>query len=540
MNEVIRNLYKQNRFLVLCLAVILLAGSFLVSVAAGGEAKTKAMRTETSVPMIQDVDVTLLQNENTPCGVRKQYSFSLNTQGMGSNWLMFYVHNEEVTVTISGTLVYSRTAQDDSQAGLALGGTWVLIPLLKNDDGRLCTIMLTPVYQSAVENDIEIYIGDQHELTMAELNRDLPAILAVLTCLTIGFFYLIISLLDVFMYRKRYAPLGWLGFCSILIALWKLFGLRSFPLFMPGSGTLQDMTSLTCLLLAPVAACIYEQRVAKAYPKKLLNILSGISLSIAGLQLVLQCFRILDLQQTLPLTQINICISLFLVISDPILSWRKNRDYLALMVPLVFAAGVALDLFSFYADSFSQNAIYTVFAAAVYMILSGIRYLRNMQKENNHDALTGLSNKRHYQEIENTLNVSVREPGLVMMDLNGLKRTNDTFGHQIGDFYIRSFAGILQNAAIRRTMLFRVGGDEFICLVLDASPVRMDQFLSNLQTETQAWNEANPGYHMSCSIGTALYIDHPGLSLASLEEIADAAMYEDKKAYYQKTGTSRI
>jgi len=83
-----------------------------------------------------------------------------------------------------------------------------------------------------------------------------------------------------------------------------------------------------------------------------------------------------------------------------------------------------------------------------------------------HDQLTGLYNRRFYEEELNRLNTERNHPiSLLMADLNGLKITNDAFGHIEGDNLLIDFAEILRNECRADDIISRVGGDEFVILL---------------------------------------------------------------------------
>jgi diguanylate cyclase (GGDEF)-like protein len=107
---------------------------------------------------------------------------------------------------------------------------------------------------------------------------------------------------------------------------------------------------------------------------------------------------------------------------------------------------------------------------------------------------------------------------LVAWDLDGLKQVNDQQGHAVGDAYIRNFADALQ-ASVRKhsddrfgDAAFRVGGDEFISMHLDASDG--EKVMARI--------------HQSCPMVSAGWILCEGLSLDQALTQADQALYDNK------------
>jgi diguanylate cyclase (GGDEF)-like protein/putative nucleotidyltransferase with HDIG domain/PAS domain S-box-containing protein len=83
-----------------------------------------------------------------------------------------------------------------------------------------------------------------------------------------------------------------------------------------------------------------------------------------------------------------------------------------------------------------------------------------------HDSLTELYNRRYYEEESSRLDTERNLPiSLVMIDVNGLKLTNDAFGHLIGDELLKRVATILKKECRSDDIIARIGGDEFIILL---------------------------------------------------------------------------
>jgi len=94
-----------------------------------------------------------------------------------------------------------------------------------------------------------------------------------------------------------------------------------------------------------------------------------------------------------------------------------------------------------------------------------------------YDQLTGLYNRRFYEEELKRLDTPKNLPiTLIMMDVNGLKLTNDAFGHKAGDHLLKKIAGIIKKVCNTDELAARIGGDEFVILLPkteEASAVRI-------------------------------------------------------------------
>jgi len=148
------------------------------------------------------------------------------------------------------------------------------------------------------------------------------------------------------------------------------------------------------------------------------------------------------------------------------------------------------------------------------------------------DELTGLKNRRGFFELAGqALKVARRERhtlGLFFVDLDGLKRINDSLGHLAGDQALRDTAAVLERTFRESDIIARFGGDEFVALAhvnRDISALR-----DRLHEHLTALNEqSNRPYLLEISMGTALVGASPDESIEALIARADAAMYEDKR-----------
>jgi diguanylate cyclase (GGDEF) domain len=117
-----------------------------------------------------------------------------------------------------------------------------------------------------------------------------------------------------------------------------------------------------------------------------------------------------------------------------------------------------------------------------------------------HDQLTGLYNRRFFLKEMDRLDCARYMPLTVTMaDVNGLKLINDTFGHTVGDEYIRKIAEIMKIAFRPEDIVCRLAGDEFVILSPNTSEKEADKLIQ--QYHKLAKNEAVHSVQLSLSIG---------------------------------------
>lgn len=150
-----------------------------------------------------------------------------------------------------------------------------------------------------------------------------------------------------------------------------------------------------------------------------------------------------------------------------------------------------------------------------------------------HDALTGLMNRRCFQdELDNSIALAKRynyEGAVLFIDLDQFKYINDTIGHQGGDQYLIKIANCLQKLIRNTDVLGRLGGDEFGIIITRTTEDDIKNVCKKIISGLREEILVSSGLKMqtSASIGVAIYPRHSEISDELLAK-ADAAMYEVK------------
>jgi diguanylate cyclase (GGDEF)-like protein len=150
------------------------------------------------------------------------------------------------------------------------------------------------------------------------------------------------------------------------------------------------------------------------------------------------------------------------------------------------------------------------------------------------DALTRLLNRRGFiPSAEHQLEVAKRthQPmALVFLDLDGLKRVNDTHGHAAGDGMITEAAYVLSQTFRASDLIGRVGGDEFCVLFTTESEDTARVALARLDAIVGQTNEQEGRpFQLSFSVGLAMFDPEQPSTLDEMMSVADERMYEAKR-----------
>ena len=162
------------------------------------------------------------------------------------------------------------------------------------------------------------------------------------------------------------------------------------------------------------------------------------------------------------------------------------------------------------------------------MISSILFYMVLHAHDNRQDSLTGLLNRKAFYDDCAKYDREIK--AVASLDMNGLKKMNDTLGHHAGDEALASIAGCMKPFTDRDVLAYRIGGDEFAILFFRAKEETVARITEQIK---QRVSEA--GY--SVSAGYALRQGNESLQDTVLE--SDRQMYTDKADYYRLTGHDR-
>jgi two-component system chemotaxis family response regulator WspR len=169
---------------------------------------------------------------------------------------------------------------------------------------------------------------------------------------------------------------------------------------------------------------------------------------------------------------------------------------------------------------------------------------QELQRLTNVDGLTGLSNRRYFNEFSAPQwKLAIREKapiGILMIDVDNFKKYNDTYGHLAGDEVLKGVGAAMLKSVSRPTDLpARFGGEEFVVLLpasaLDSVRTVGERLRANVEGLRIPHVASTVCGHVTVSVGGAVTIPGPDDTMLSLIETADQALYEAKE-----TGKNRV
>ena len=199
-----------------------------------------------------------------------------------------------------------------------------------------------------------------------------------------------------------------------------------------------------------------------------------------------------------------------LIVRDP------NRPSLALPL-LLSGVGIAL----------------AALLGALIFVWSREERLHELEREASEDPLTGLKNRRRFNEdLQLALARARRERtmgALVMLDLDRFKQVNDTHGHLAGDHLIIEVADLLRRRTRESDVLARLGGDEFAVILPRCTVGEARLAAEAIAREIREHEPDDEVQPVTASLGVAMFGDRPRTNIAAIVSEADTAMYAAKE-----------
>lgn len=172
-----------------------------------------------------------------------------------------------------------------------------------------------------------------------------------------------------------------------------------------------------------------------------------------------------------------------------------------------------------------------LFAKQIELAITIADLFQAVREEAVTDALTGLYNRRYFEESLNKEVARARRQNtpfsVIGIDLDFLKKINDTYGHSYGDLAIKTIADILKSNARSIDIPARIGGEEFDVLLpgisSDGAIVAAERIRKAIESQ-----EIETIGHITGSLGVATFLEHTS-NVEELLELTDQAMYSSKR-----------
>ena len=473
---------------------------------------------------------------NSQCTITTDYPVKKQCAGL---CLYFRSKNIKYRVFADDTLVFSYTWNSDGSAGKSFGLLENLIQLPASSASVL-RIELSPQNPKVAGTLFATQLGSRDSVVLQLLRQKAFCIFVCILLLLLGVGLCICSVVQ----RARHLPPGTLlslGLGVLMVAIWLSTETLLPQFFIPNKSISYLLANLTFLLL-PVPFLLFLQQICPQY-SRILTVCGALQCGYALLRLTCYVADWMDFNQLefishLPML-INLAICIVICFRE-----RHNRDaknVLIAMTMLCFSALLSIVNYWSGRDTYT-DFVFIGILLFILILIAGIAqrgFLLQKQAVRAEfykrcaytDLMTEMENRASYERrLQHLQKESKNRITILLFDLNNLKETNDTLGHNEGDRLIRRLAGCLHRAFDSCAKNYRIGGDEFVTVFTDSENLAVDRALADFYAASK---EANLGeaVGLSVAVGRA-FSGEPGFSgtVIDLVALADARMYSDKRA----------
>lgn len=456
-----------------------------------------------------------------------------------SQYMLIRTSLSNVRVVLDGVLVY--VVDFDDEIGYA--STWHVVEIPSESEGKMLSLTFDTPYESMRGIINEIEYGSTNAL-YTNILRDygFRFVMGALL-LMVG---LIIYITSLFMFDKQNRSNVYLGLFAVLVSVWLLAESRVLQFFIGNTNVLKSLSYISLSFL-PVQIAIYLRKTFVKDHQLIFKIITWYFAVHVVVITVLHFTQVMRFFETVVSTIVSILIVSVLALGILIKEYVRYKEtkllkVIGLMVGMMVFIGVEVAFFSI--SDFRRTADFASFALSILLLLVFVLFIRfvfinywgNLERQlyekiATTDQLTKAYSRyaffhaiETYREHEQETSISI-----IYFDLDGLKIINDQFGHATGDEAIIRAYEIIQTIYGHVGDVYRMGGDEFVCLVQNLDQTMFETL--NRSFETLALKvERETRYSFNVAIGLAHFDSSLDKSLTDTLKRADASMYKQKKA----------
>lgn len=470
--------------------------------------------------------------------------------------LRLYIEFAETHVFLEGEEIFSY-GEERYEKNLVMGYGRFFINLDEDYQGKNIKI----VYKVAERNGVtqlEAPVLCDGSTAQIDMLKDCGLVFGIDVFLIVfGLATIMVSLI-LLVSNSRVKEIVCIGFFSVCMGVWSICEQNIMPLFV-NNFVLKTYIEYIAVFFAPMFVVIYFGIRAKGKMGHLWKSLYRIAFSLYivsfAMAFALYFVRVIHFTQLLPIiNMITIFIGLFILIFSLFRLRGKDGEYMAFCTGMCIMCIFAIvDIFRFTFINFasSSNGVFngTSSLGAFVLVCAMLFDIANTVSEQicrkgkmelyeqlaYNDFLTGLANRRQCELMLDQIEEEKTPYAIVSLDINGLKETNDKFGHDEGDALLRDFSKIMMDVFGKVGTVGRMGGDEFIVIIRNADIYNIEQLFDQLDEKCAQVNKDRKNYKLVAARGICMRHEGHSTIREALRE-ADRRMYVNKAELKENKG----
>ncbi len=478
------------------------------------------------------------------------YSYNFVPKLVAPNKKLFmYVKSSYNVFTLShkDEVIYQREVFDTKF--LKSGGDYIRIVLIPDKYiGKELTIKFSSLKKSQYGILVPfVILGTHSELIYYNYLKDIDVLIisAFLLVFSIESFIMLVALK---FYRKLHNS-SFLGpLYALVLGFYIIVRSPTLHFAIPRGSFIYVLDYLLFLIL-PLSIAMFMVSVARHRGgKKTINKIIELVISLFILNLIVQSgltlfgySEFMDMQKISQFAAVSVAlISVIVPFTVEEFEFKKilSTSIALLMIVLVVLLGVYLSTYRIrYLTILGiVGGLFILFQSLVLMKMYANTYAISYKAKLHKglaftDNLTHLSNRNAFENEIKDIDERGQKMLLMIIDINNLKEINDKFGHNAGDFTIKSAADLLMkmNNHFDKLTPYRIGGDEFVVIGLDVDSVYAEKAVSYLNKEVEQFRKKRQEIPFNFAVGYAITELDQSFNIDKFMEEVDKKMYEDKK-----------
>ncbi len=478
------------------------------------------------------------------------YTYSFVPESVGNEKQTFiYIKGsyQIFDITYKNKLVYKHDKMDTSF--LSSGGDYIRVVLIpKEYIGKKLDITFTALKDSDYGLLIQpLKMGSQEDLIYYTYQEDSDVIFIMVFLIVFALEAFIVQI-ALFFFRKSHARSFLVPLFALILGIYIIVRSPVFYFLFPKGPFIYVLDYLLFLFL-PISVGVFILVVVKRSKKsklihKVLEFILGLLIINIIVQIIFTYTGYIEFMEIQKFLQIAVVLGALLTISMPftieMFAYKRLMSIAMalLMIVLIVFLGIYLTTYRirYMVILGSVGSILIIFQSLIVMKLYADKYALAYRVRLNKslaftDNLTRISNRNAFENDIKNLKRNGKNIMFMIIDINNLKEINDRFGHNTGDFIIKSVAEILNKlqSVFTKTKSYRIGGDEFLLTAYDVNYNYVNKVIDYLDEKAMEFKNKKYNIPFDFAMGYEVARLDEEFDIDEFIKKVDKNMYEDKK-----------
>lgn len=464
----------------------------------------------------------------------------------------FFSFQQQMFVYLDGEEIL-RFAPEEGSKSKTPGNGWKFVKLNPEDEGKTFSIRIVQCYRKNKVMLPELYSGTQEGIMSAYLKKSLPLFWLSVLGATVGIMILVLCVISGKSLRLG-DGLPWLGFFALFRGIWSAIEGNTYSFFYDDLLIFSQLSYMS-LKMCVIPFILFDNVMFHNGKSKQLNCLTVIAIAEFWISCILQFTGLVDFAYTVFVTHILMLVLGVIVtvncVKDLVAERqdkmrRMDRRLTYMMHSIFMIVIIITSIFDIYGYYFTNNPdiarcsrlsyVGYVLAVVMALLLDFMklvfigRQAEDIREEASMDAMTKLWNRASFEkDIDKPSPRRAKKMGIIMFDLNNLKLFNDSYGHDMGDYYIKVCSEVIRDSFSKWGNVYRIGGDEFCGIAENLSVEEFEKVKEEMESQIRQLRIPNYELHMEIASGFCVFDEGLDKTLRDTMKRADINMYERKQ-----------